>query len=189
MFRRRKKPARQQWTTSPLPEFGNKRPADGLGGAFAFDDATCMPPSTSRTQSRITVELPVKLILLMSAGGGGTVARYLLSTAVQKFITGGFPWGTLAINVLGSFAFGFIWAVVGVHNGPSTQLRLLLLVGFMGGFTTFSSFAFETTKIFDDSGWWLAAANILMQNVFGIAAVISGIALGRLLNSLIEGVA
>tara|TARA_B100000029_G_scaffold313060_1_gene305537 strand:+ start:1205 stop:1612 length:408 start_codon:yes stop_codon:yes gene_type:complete len=135
------------------------------------------------------MDLPVKLLLLISAGGGGTVTRYLLTTVVQKFMAGGFPWGTLAVNVLGSFAFGFIWATVGVHNGPSSQLRLLLLVGFMGGFTTFSSFAFETIKLFDESGWWLAAGNILMQNLFGIAAVISGIALGRLLNSLIEGVA
>jgi len=189
MFRRGKKPPRRQWTTSPLRELGNKRPADRIGGAFAFDAATFTSPGTSLAQSEITVDLPIKLILLMSAGGGGTVARFLLSTAMQKFIAGGFPWGTLAVNVLGSFAFGFIWAVVGVHNGPNTQLRLLLLVGFMGGFTTFSSFAFETTKLFDDSGWWLAAGNILMQNLFGIGAVISGIALGRLLNSLIEGVA
>ena len=189
MFRRRKKQAHRQWITNPSPTLSSKRPAEPISGAFAFDYATRTCPNSSLAQNRAKVELPLKLVLLMTAGGAGTMARFFLSTAMQRFIASGFPWGTFAVNVLGSFAFGFIWTVLGAHNGLSTQLRLLLLVGFMGGFTTFSSFAFETTDLFENSGWLVAAGNILLHNLFGIVAVLGGLALGRLLTSLIEGLA
>ena len=125
----------------------------------------------------------------MLAGGTGTVARYFLSSAVQRLMTSPFPWGTLGVNVLGSLVFGAIWAVTETRVDLSDQLRLLLLVGFMGGFTTFSSFAFETTQLMDNSGWLIAAGNIALQNALGIAAVLGGIALGRLLASGIESLA
>ena len=131
----------------------------------------------------------LKIVLLMLAGGTGTVARYFLSSAVQRLTTSPFPWGTLGVNVLGSLVFGAIWAVTETRVDLSDQLRLLLLVGFMGGFTTFSSFAFETTQLMDNSGWLIAAGNIALQNALGIAAVLGGIALGRLLASGIESLA
>ena len=131
----------------------------------------------------------LKIVLLMLAGGTGTVARYFLSSAVQRLTTSPFPWGTLGVNVLGSLVFGAIWAVTETRIDLSDQLRLLLLVGFMGGFTTFSSFAFETTQLMDNSGWLIAAGNIALQNALGIAAVLGGIALGRLLASGIESLA
>ena len=128
----------------------------------------------------------LKIVLLMLAGGTGTVARYFLSSAVQRITTRPFPWGTLGVNVLGSLVFGAIWAVTETRVDLSDQVRLLLLIGFMGGFTTFSSFAFETTQLMNNSGWLVAAGNIALQNVLGIAAVLGGIALGRLLASGIE---
>ena len=131
----------------------------------------------------------LKIVLLMLAGGTGTVARYFLSSAVQRLTTSPFPWGTLGVNVLGSLVFGAIWAVTETRIDLSDQLRLLLLVGFMGGFTTFTSFAFETTQLMDNSGWLIAAGNIALQNALGIAAVLGGIALGRLLASGIESLA
>ena len=88
--------------------------------------------------------------------------------------------------MLGSLVFGAIWAVTETRVDLSDQVRLLLLIGFMGGFTTFSSFAFETTQMMNNSGWLVAAGNIALQNVLGIAAVLGGIALGRLLASGIE---
>ena len=88
--------------------------------------------------------------------------------------------------MLGSLVFGAIWAVTETRVDLSDQVRLVLLVGFMGGFTTFSSFAFETTQLMNNSGWLVAAGNIALQNVLGIAAVLGGIALGRLLASGIE---
>lgn len=91
--------------------------------------------------------------------------------------------------MLGSLVFGAIWAVTETRVDLSDQLRLLLLVGFMGGFTTFSSFAFETTQMMNNSGWLVAAGNIVLQNALGIAAVLGGIALGRLLASGIESLA
>ena len=128
----------------------------------------------------------LKIVLLMLAGGTGTVARYFLSSAVQRITTSPFPWGTLGVNVLGSLVFGAIWAVTETRVDLSDQVRLLLLIGFMGGFTTFSSFAFETTQLMNNSGWLVAAGNIALQHVLGIAAVLGGIALGRLLASGIE---
>ena len=125
----------------------------------------------------------------MLAGGTGTVARYFLSSAVQRITTSPFPWSTLGVNVLGSLVFGAIWAVTETRVDLSDQLRLLLLVGFMGGFTTFSSFAFETTQMMNNSGWLIAAGNIVLQNALGIAAVLGGIALGRILASGIESLA
>ena len=128
----------------------------------------------------------LKIVLLMLAGGTGTVARYFLSSAVQRITTSPFHWGTLGVNVLGSLVFGAIWAVTETRVDLSDQVRLLLLIGFMGGFTTFSSFAFETTQLMNNSGWLVAAGNIALQNVLGIAAVLGGIALGRILASGIE---
>jgi CrcB protein len=189
MFRRGKKRPHRQWITSTSQALTSKRPAEPIGGAFAFDYATRTCPNSSITHNRAQVELPLKLALLMTGGGVGTVARFFLNGVMQRFIASGFPWGTFAVNVLGSFAFGFIWAVFGAHNGLSAQLRLLLLVGFMGGFTTFSSFAFETTELLENSGWLVAAGNILLHNLFGIVAVLGGLVLGRLLASLIEGMA
>jgi CrcB protein len=118
---------------------------------------------------------------LALAGAVGTLARYGLGGWVQKLIPTAFPWGTLAVNAAGCFLFGIVWALAEQRMLISGQTRLILLVGFMGAFTTFSTYAFETAQMLDDSEWLLAAANLLSQNVLGIALVLTGIALGRLL--------
>jgi fluoride exporter len=120
-----------------------------------------------------------KLTLLAIAGAVGTLARYWLSGLVQRLQPTLFPWGTFAVNGLGCFLFGIVWALAEERMVISGQTRLILLVGFMGAFTTFSTFAFETSQLLDDSQWLLASANILLQNVLGIALVLLGIALGR----------
>ncbi len=122
-----------------------------------------------------------KMAWLALAGAVGTLARYGLGGWVQKLIPTAFPWGTLAVNAAGCFLFGIVWALAEQRMLISGQTRLILLVGFMGAFTTFSTYAFETAQMLDDSEWLLAAANLLSQNVLGIALVLTGIALGRLL--------
>jgi CrcB protein len=122
-----------------------------------------------------------RVVLLAAAGAAGTLARYGLQGLVQRLIGGGFPWGTLAVNALGCFLFGVVWALAEERMVISGSTRLIVLAGFMGAFTTFSTFAFETGQLLDDSQWLLAAGNILAQNVLGIALVLVGIALGRLL--------
>ena len=121
-----------------------------------------------------------KLLFIFAAGGLGSLARYGLAGLVQWWAGLSFPWGTLAVNVLGCFLFGVVWILGAERQLFSAETRTILLVGFMGGFTTFSSFAFETGHMLREADWWLAAANIAAQNVLGILALFLGFAVGRL---------
>lgn len=122
-----------------------------------------------------------KLGWLALAGGIGTLARYGLQGYVQLRAGSAFPWGTLVVNLLGCFLFGLVWSLAEERLLIGGELRAVLLVGFMGGFTTFSSFAFETGQLMRDAQWLLAAGNVLAQNVLGLAGVFLGFACGRLL--------
>ena len=121
-----------------------------------------------------------RLALLSVAGAVGTLARYGLSNLVQRFSPSEFPWGTLAVNAPGCLAFGVVWSLAEERMLISGATRIVLLVGFMGAFTTFSTFAFETGQMLDDSQWFTAAANLLAQNVLGVVLVLVGMAVGRL---------
>jgi len=122
-----------------------------------------------------------KLLWLAAAGGLGTLARYGLSGFVQRLHQTTFPWGTLSVNALGCLLFGVVWALAEERLVIGGETRLVLLVGFMGGFTTFSTYAFETSAMLRDTEWALAAANLAAQNVLGVVFVFLGVALGRLL--------
>ncbi len=125
------------------------------------------------------------------AGGMGTVARYGLSNAVQRVcgsgfwggFGGGFPFGTLAVNVAGCFFFGLAWSLF-AHGLQSGQVRLIVFVGFLGAFTTFSTYAFEATQFMRDDRWALAAAHLLAHNTLGLISVVLGLWLGRGLYSM-----
>ena len=110
----------------------------------------------------------------------GTLARYGLGGLVQRLQPSAFPWGTLVVNALGCFLFGIVWTLAEERMVISGQTRLILLIGFMGSFTTFSTYAFETSQMLDDSEWLLAAVNLLAQNVLGVVLVLVGIAVGRI---------
>ena len=101
-----------------------------------------------------------KLLWLGIAGGLGALARYGLSTVVQRTSGAVFPWGTLVVNVLGAFVFGLIWSLVENRLVMGVEMRVILLTGFLGGFTTFSSFMFETAALMTDGQWGLAALNL-----------------------------
>lgn len=119
-----------------------------------------------------------KLALLSLAGVAGTLARFFLSTVVQAWAGKSFAWGTLAVNGLGCFLFGL---VVGASTDPariSPDGRLILLTGFMGAFTTYSTFAFETTEMLQHRAWVLAAVNIAAQSILGIVLMLAGMRLG-----------
>ena len=104
--------------------------------------------------------------ILLVAGGGavGSVLRYALSVLAVQSLGAGFPWGTLAVNVIGS-------ALIGVCGGlgVSGEWRLLLVTGMLGGFTTFSAFSLETGLLWQRA-WWLAAAYVAASLVLGLAA-------------------
>lgn len=120
-----------------------------------------------------------KLAWLALAGAAGTLARYGLSGVVQKTAATEFPLGTAAVNILGCLLFGLLWAILESRLAVGGQTRMILFLGFFGAFTTFSTFAFETGQLMDDSQWLWAAGNILLQNVLGITGMIAGLTIGK----------
>ncbi len=125
------------------------------------------------------IKMIQKILLLAAAGAVGTLARYWLGGFVQKASSGVFPWGTLAVNMAGCFLFGFVWSLAEERLVISGTTRLVALVGFMGAFTTFSSFVFESSALMRDSQWLWAFGNVVFQNVAGLALMALGMAAGR----------
>ena len=121
-------------------------------------------------------------ILVISIGAIlGANARWIISRSAARVLGPVFPYGTLMINVSGSFIVGFfvIWATERVLLDP--RWRLLVVVGFCGAFTTFSSFAFETMAYFEQGQWLLMATNIVSNNLLCLSAALAGMALARAL--------
>jgi len=123
----------------------------------------------------------LKLFWLGLAGAAGTLSRYGLAGLVQRLGGAGFPWGTVAVNVAGCFLAGTFWAFSVDRIALSGQVRTLVLVGYLGGFTTFSAFILETGHLAGQSQWLRACGNIAIQNVVGVLALFLGMATGRLL--------
>ena len=116
-------------------------------------------------------------VLLVALGGAaGSVLRYWLGLLVARFTGPGFPWGTLLINIVGSFIIG--WLANGARPDAVT-LRLLLMVGFCGGFTTFSSFSLQTLELLQQGAWLAAWGNMLFSVALCMGAVTLGWTLGR----------
>lgn len=111
----------------------------------------------------------------------GANLRYFLSRFAAKELGLLFPYGTLAINIVGSFIVGFfvIWTTERVLVDP--RWRLLVVIGFCGSFTTFSSYAFETMAYFEQGQWGLMLANILGNNLLCLGGALAGMALARVL--------
>jgi CrcB protein len=120
-----------------------------------------------------------KLLLIATAGALGTLARYGLGGLVHLLAGSAFPWGTVTVNLLGSFLFGVLWSVADSRLPIGPQIRAIGLVGFMGAFTTFSTFSFEAGQMLRDSEWLRVAAYLLLHNVLGIACLLLGLACGR----------
>lgn len=121
-----------------------------------------------------------RLLWITLAGAVGTLSRYGLSGLVQRLCGERFPWGTLAVNGLGCFLFGMVWALAEERLVISGDTRFIVLTGFMGAFTTFSTFTFETGTFLRASEWLLAATNLFGQNVLGLICVFLGFAASRL---------
>ncbi len=111
----------------------------------------------------------------------GASARYAVSRWAAKLINADFPYGTLVINVSGSFLLGLflVWTTERVLADP--RWRLIIAIGFCGSYTTFSSYAFETIAYFEQGHWWLFAGNIVSNNIICLGAVVGGAALARAL--------
>ena len=111
-------------------------------------------------------------------GALGAVLRYWLDGVVSRWAPGAFPWGTFVINVSGCFAIGFLSALLTGRVLPHPALRTALLVGFVGAYTTFSTFAYETQQLARGGAFALALANVVASVVAGLLAVWLGTALG-----------
>ena len=124
--------------------------------------------------------MALKLLLLATAGALGTLARYGTGLLVERHATGFFPWPTLTVNMIGCFFFGAFYAFAEERTGWTGETRVIVLTGFMGAFTTYSTFAFDTANFLRESQWLLAAANILTQNILGVALLLLGVFIGKL---------
>jgi len=125
-----------------------------------------------------------RLLLICLGGAVGTGARYLLGGLVVRWLGPDFPYGTLLINVLGSFLVGLVQQVgLSTLLIPDT-LRLVLTIGVMGGFTTYSSFSYETLKLVEAGSWVGAAVYVALTTALCLGCCALGLSLGRV---LVEG--
>lgn len=125
--------------------------------------------------------MPTHLLLVALGGALGSVLRFLTSGAMERAIGDKFPLGTLVVNVLGCAVIGFLipfWS--GAHGAPH-PMRLLVVTGVLGGFTTFSAFGVETYARFTRGETTLALLNIALNVIVGLAAVGVGAKIGRVL--------
>ena len=120
-----------------------------------------------------------KCLWLGLMGAAGTLSRYGLDVLMQRIVGNRFPWAILLVNVVGCFLFGVVWSLADGRGLLSYDLRFLLLVGFMGSLTTFSTFAFQTAEFLRTSRSDMAIANVAAQVILGVAAIFLGISAGR----------
>lgn len=121
----------------------------------------------------------MKEILWVGLGGFlGANARYLLGAWVTARLGSNFPYGTFVINVTGSFVLGLLVSLLDAYV-MAPALRLSLAMGFIGAYTTFSTFTYETMRLIETGSPLLAVANVVGSIVFGMLAVAAGLALGR----------
>jgi CrcB protein len=122
-----------------------------------------------------------KIAWLALAGALGTLARYGLAGLVQRLSWGSFPWGTLVVNLVGCFLAGLLWGMFEKRGVVTALPRVVLLVGFLGAFTTFSTMILETSEMLRASELMYATANLTLQNGIGLAALVAGTMLGRMI--------
>jgi CrcB protein len=121
-------------------------------------------------------------LLLIGIGGfAGAIARYLVDGAIAERTAGAFPWGTLIVNLSGSFILGLLFALTAERAFLPAEIRGPVLIGFIGAYTTFSTYMLESWRLLEDGAIALALANLVGSTVLGLIAVVAGLTLGRLL--------
>lgn len=121
----------------------------------------------------------MQLLLIALGGAFGAVARYGVTRAVQPLGRDAFPAGTLAVNLTGAFALGFLVTFLVQRTGIPGELRLALTAGVLGAYTTFSTFSLETLALLEDGGWLRAAAYVGANVVGGVLLAWAGQGLAR----------
>ena len=120
-------------------------------------------------------------LLIAVFGAAGAVSRYALDGWISELSHGQFPWGTLAVNIVGAFTLGLLVALTTERLLPHPSWRVALGIGYLGSFTTFSTYAYESVKLAEDGALRLALLNSVGMLALGLLAAFSGLALGRTL--------
>jgi CrcB protein len=127
----------------------------------------------------------IKYILLATGGAIGTILRYSMSGLTYRMVNSVFPWGTIIVNLTGSFAIGLLWGYFEIQN-ISSNMRNFIFIGMLGGFTTFSTYALESLNLFRDGEIKLAMTNLLISNICGLLLVFAGFMLSKFIINLIK---
>lgn len=120
------------------------------------------------------------MLLVVAGGAVGTLFRYLVTGAGFRAGDGGFPFGTLLVNLTGSLIIGFLWGFFEKFD-VSASARMTLFIGILGGYTTFSAFGFESLNLAREGHLKTALMYVIATNVFGLAAVFAGFKASRIL--------
>ena len=115
-----------------------------------------------------------KYLYVMAGGAAGCLLRYIAILLVSSRSSGVFPFGTFFVNLTGSLLIGLLFGFFSVHGDIEDRVKFLLFIGFLGGFTTFSSFAFENMKLISTGMMGISLLYIVLSNVIGIALVFGG---------------
>jgi len=115
----------------------------------------------------------IKAVAVLLGGALGSLIRYGLAVAFPWKANSYFPVGTLSANLIGCFCIGLLWGIA-EHQQWQTEIRLLIFTGLLGGFTTFSSFALESTQMLRDNNWKAMLAYVAISNVVGILLTLAG---------------
>ena len=127
----------------------------------------------------------MKFVYIALGGAFGAIFRYSISGMVQNIMQGSFPWGTLCVNTLGSLIIGIFWGLLELTSIPPA-IRLFFAIGFLGSFTTFSTFSLETFSLLRERETMLAFMNIGLNNMLAIMFVFAGYFLSRYSVNLIK---
>ncbi|RMH73168.1 MAG: fluoride efflux transporter CrcB [Gemmatimonadetes bacterium] len=127
----------------------------------------------------------MRWVWIAVGGALGAICRYVVSGLAHQLVPTTFPWGTLVVNLTGSFLIGFLWALF-EELWLSPSLRLLIFTGFLGAFTTFSTFSLESTQLLRDNEIKLALINLIGSTVSGIMLVLVGFIFARFLLQLLR---
>ena len=125
------------------------------------------------------------LVYIAIGGAAGALLRYSVSGITYKYFGGFLPWGTLAVNMIGCFAIGFLWQIFEVI-GSSPNSRAFIFIGILGAFTTFSTFGLESFNLIREGQTGYAITNIVLSNVLGLVLVFAGFILSRYMMTLIR---
>ncbi len=120
-----------------------------------------------------------QLIAVALGGAAGAVLRWLMASGIQKMAGGAFPWGTFAVNAVGSFLLGFLFVWLIERSTVSELVRLAVTVGFLGAFTTFSTYSLESIRLLQEGAFALAFGNIMGQVVVCLLLTWLGVQLAR----------